>query len=152
MRMRIKRKIDEAVAGQLRKIISRFDKEDMEPIPEDQKVEVVRMKVRTKEEFEKLKASLEEQGYQLTCEEFYEEDVDETNYSATILGEKRIQLSADELPLPMNPESEKKKERMVNIGVKAMWWIFIFFIIWIWFLVINRPLLIAIKNAINFYF
>lgn len=150
--MRIKRKIDEAVAGQLRKIISRFDIEDMEPIPENQKVEVVRMKVRTKEEFEKLKASLEEQGYQLTCEEFYEEDVDETNFSATILGEKRIQLSADELPLPGDSEREKKKERVVNIGVKAMWWIFVFFIIWIWFLVINRPLLIAIKNAINFYF
>lgn len=30
--MKIKRKIDNAVAGQLRKIISSFDKEDMKPI------------------------------------------------------------------------------------------------------------------------
>lgn len=150
-RMKIKRKIDNAVAGQLRKIISSFDKEDMKPIPEDQKVEVVRMKVRTKKEFDKLKASLEEQGYQLTCEEFCEEDVDARNYSATILGEKRIQLTEKELRPPADTEKEKKKELMVTIGVKAVWWIFFIFVLWFWFIFLNRPIYLAVKQAIKFW-
>jgi len=150
--MKIKQKIDEAVAGQLRKVISRFDKDTMKPIPDDQKVEVVRMAVRTKEEFDKLKASLEEQGYDLTCEEFYEEDVDDKNFSATILGERRIQLTEKELRPPKDPEKEKKKERMVTIGVKAMWWIIFIGVLWIWFLVINYPLTLAIQEALRFYF
>jgi hypothetical protein len=150
--IKIKRKIDNAVAGQLRKIISSFDKEDLKPIPEDHKVEVVRMKVRSKREFDKLKASLEEQGYQLTCEEFYEEDVDYRNFSATILGEKRIQLTEKELRPPADSERERKKDLMVTIGVKAMWWLILIFILWFWFIFLNRPLYLAVKQALKFWF
>jgi hypothetical protein len=149
--MKLKRKIDEAVAGRLRKIISHFDKDAMTPIPENQKVEVVRMKVRKKEEFDILKASLEEQGYQLTCKEFYDEDVDDTNYSATILGEKRIQLEEKELPAPVNPEKEKKKDLIVKIGVKTMWWIIFILFIWGWLIVLNRPLNLAIHEILQFW-
>lgn len=147
--MKLKRKIDEAVAGQLRKIISHFDKDAMTPIPEDQKVEIVRMKVRKKEEFDILKASLEEQGYNLTCKEFYDEDVDDTNYSATILGEKRVQL--DELLTPADPEKEKKKALIVTIGVKAMWWIIFILFLWGWLVILNRPINIAIKEILQFW-
>ncbi len=147
--MKLKRKIDEAVAGHLRKIISHFDKDAMTPIPEDQKVEIVRMKVRKKEEFDILKASLEEQGYHLTCKEFYDEDVDDTNYSATILGEKRIQL--DELLTPADPEKEKKKVLIVTIGVKAMWWIIFILFLWGWLVVLNRPINMAIKEILQFW-
>ncbi len=149
--MKLKRKIDEAVAGQLRKVISHFDKDAMTLIPEDQKVEVVRMKVRKKEEFDILKASLEEQGYHLTCKEFYDEDVDDTNYSATILGEKRIQLEEKELLTPANPEKEKKKALIVTIGVKAMWWIIFILFLWGWFIVLNRPINMAIKEILQFW-
>jgi len=150
--IRIKRKIDKAVAGQIRKFISTFDKEDMKPIPEDQKVEVVHMKVRTKEEFETLKANLEEQGYQLTCEEFYEENVDDSNFSATILGEKRIQLDEKVLHPPMDPKKEKKKELIITIGVKSMWWLIFIGILWLWFFIINTPLNLAIRDALRFWF
>lgn len=149
--MKLKRKIDEAVAGQLRKVIAHFDKDAMMPIPEEQKVEVVRMKVRKKEEFDILKASLEEQGYQLTCKEFYDEDVDDTNYSATILGEKRIQLEEEELPAPINTEKEKKKALIVNIGVKAMWWIIFILFLWGWLVVLNRPINLAIQEVLQFW-
>jgi hypothetical protein len=149
--MKLKRKIDEAVAGQLRKVISHFDKDAMTPIPEDQKVEVVRMKVRKKEEFDILKASLEEQGYQLTCKEFYDEDVDDTNYSATILGEKRIQLEEEEIPTPLDPEKEKKKDLIVKIGVKTMWWIIYILFIWGWLVVLNRPINLAIQEILQFW-
>jgi hypothetical protein len=149
--VKLKRKIDEAVAGQLRKVIAHFDKDAMTPIPEEQKVEVVRMKVRKKEEFDILKASLEEQGYQLTCKEFYDEDVDDTNYSATILGEKRIQLEEKELPAPINTEKEKKKDLIVNIGVKTMWWIIFILFLWGWLVVLNRPINLAIQEVLQFW-
>jgi hypothetical protein len=149
--MKLKRKIDEAVASQLRKVISHFDKDAMTLIPKDQKVEVVRMKVRKKEEFDVLKASLEEQGYHLTCKEFYDEDVDDTNYSATILGEKRIQLDDEELLSPANPEKEKKKELIVTIGVKAMWWIIFILFLWGWIIVLNRPINLAIQEVLQFW-
>jgi len=149
--MNIKQRIDDAVGSQIRNFLDRFDKEEMKAIPEDQKVEVVRMTFRNKEEFEMVKTSLESQGYQLTCEEFYEQEVDDKNYSATLLGEKRVQLTEEELHIP-DPEKEKKKEKIVHFGVKAVWWAIFLFILWIWFLVINRPLMEAIKKAINFYF
>lgn len=149
--VKLKRKIDKAVAGQLRKVISHFDKDAMTPIPEDQKIEVVRMKVRKKEEFDILKASLEEQGYNLTCKEFHDEDVDDTNYSATILGEKRIQLEEKELPSPINPEKEKRKDLIVKIGVKSMWWIVIILFLWFWFVFLNRPINSAIQEIIRFW-
>ncbi len=150
--IKIKRKIDKAVAGQIRRFLSTFDKEDMKPIPEDQRVEVVHMKVRTKEEFDKLKASLEEQGYQLTCKEFYEESVDDSNFSATILGEKRIQLTEKELRPPMDLAKEKKKELIVTIGVKSMWWLIFIGILWLWLFIINKPLDLAIRDALRFWF
>ncbi len=87
--IKIKRKIDNAVAGQLRRIISSFDKEDMNPIPENQRVEVVRMKVRSKLEFDKL---------------------------------------------------------------KAMWWLVSIFILWFWFIFLDRPLYLAVKQALKFWF
>ena len=149
--MNIKQKIDDAVGNQIRNFLDHFDKEEIEPIPEDQKVEVVRMTFRTKEEFEIIKNSLESQGYQLTCEEFYEQDVDDKNYSATILGERRVQMTDEELR-PRDPEKARKRERIVHIGVKAMWWAIFLFVLWVWFLVINRPLIEAIKEALNFYF
>jgi hypothetical protein len=147
----IKQKIDNAVGHQIRNFLDRFDKEEMKPIPEDQKVEFVRMTFRNKEEFEMVKASLESQGYQLTCEEFYERDVDDKNYSATLLGERRVQMTEEELR-PRDPEKEKKKEKIVHIGVKAMWWAIFLLFLWIWFFIINRPLIEAIKEALNFYF
>ena len=149
--MNIKQRIDNAVGSQIRNFMDRIDKEEMKPIPEEQKVEVVRMTFRNKEEFETVKMSLENQGYQLTCEEFYEQDVDEKNYSATLLGERRVQMTEEELR-PRDPEKEKKKEKIVHLGVKAMWWAIFVFILWLWFLVINRPLMEAIKIALNFYF
>jgi hypothetical protein len=85
--IKIKRKIDNAVAGQLRKIISSFDRDDMKSILEDQKVEVVRMKARTKQEFNKL---------------------------------------------------------------KAMWWLSFIFVLWFWFIFLNRPLYLAVKQALKF--
>ena len=150
--IKIKRKINKAVAGQIRKFLSTFDKEDMKPIPEDQRVEVVRMKVRTKEEFDKLKSSLEEQGYQLTCEEFYEESVEDSDFSATILGEKRIQLTEKELRPPMDLEKEKKRELIVTIGVKSMWWLIFIGILWLWLFLINTSLTLAIRDALRFWF
>ncbi|MGD8534336.1 MAG: hypothetical protein PVF66_00700 [Candidatus Aminicenantes bacterium] len=150
--LKIKRKIDKAVAGQIRKFLSTFDKEDMKPIPEDQKVEVVHMKVRTKEEFETLKTRLEEQGYQLTCEEFYEEGVDDSNFSATILGEKRIQLEEKILHPRLDPKKERKKDLIVTIGVKSMWWLIFIGILWLWFYIINTPLNLAIRDALRFWF
>jgi len=149
--MNIKQRIDDAVGNQIRNFLDRYDKEEIKPIPEDQKVDVVRMTFRTKEEFEIIKTSLESQGYQLTCEEFYEQDVDDKNYSATILGERRVQMTEEELR-PRDVEKERKKEKIVHIGVKAMWWAIFLFILWVWFLVINRPLIEAIKEALNFYF
>ncbi len=149
--MKLKRKIDEAVAGQLRKVIAHFDKEAMKPIPEDQKVEIVRMKVRKKEEFDILKARLEEQGYHLICKEFYDGDVDDPNYSATILGEKRIQLEEDELPVPIDPIKERNKDRIVTIGVKAVWWMIIIFFLWFWFIFLNRPINSAFKAILEFW-
>lgn len=149
--MSIKKKINDAVGNQIRNFLVRFDKEEMKPIPEDQKVEVVRMTFRNKEEFEKVKTSLESQGYQMTCEEFYEQDVDDKNYSATLLGERRVQMTEEELR-PPDPEKEKKREKIVHLGVKAMWWIIFLFVLWIWFLVVNRPLIEAIKEAFKFYF
>jgi hypothetical protein len=119
--MNIKQRIDDAVGNQIRNFLDRYDKEEIKPIPEDQKVDVVRMTFRTKEEFEIIKTSLESQGYQLTCEEFYEQDVDDKNYSATILGERRVQMTEEELR-PRDVEKERKKEKIVHIGVKAMWW------------------------------
>lgn len=149
--MDIKQRIDNAVGSQIRNFLDRIDKEEMKPIPEEQKVEVVRMTFRNKEEFETVKTSLEGQGYKLTCEEFCEQDVDDKNYSATLLGERRVQMTEEELR-PRDPEKERKKERIVHFGVKAMWWAIFVFILWIWFMVINRPLMEAIKMALNFYF
>ena len=124
----------------------------MKPIPEDQKVEVVHMKVRTKEEFKTLKARLEEQGYQLTCKEYYEEDVDDSNFSATILGERRVQLTEKELRPPLDLKKEKKKELIVTIGVKSMWWLIFIGILWLWLFIINTPLNLAIRDALRFWF
>lgn len=150
-RMKFKRKIDEAVAGRLRKVISHFDKDAMRPIPEDQKVEVARMKVRKKEEFAILKASLEKKGYHLTCKEFSDEDGDGWNYSAMILGEKRIQLEENEIPAPIDPKKERGKKRIVTMGVKAMWWIVIILFLWVWFLTLNRPINSAIKAILEYW-
>lgn len=150
--IKIKRKIDKAVASQIRKFLSTFDKEDMKPIPEDQKVEVVHMKVRTKGEFDTLKARLEEQGYQLTCEEFYEKGVDESNFSAIILGEKKIQLDEKILHPPLDPKKERKKELIVTIGVKSVCWLIFIGILWLWFFIINTPLNLAIRDALCFWF
>jgi len=114
------------------------------PEPDDLEVQIVRKIARSKEEFEKLKADLENQGYKVNIQEFYEEKTDRKNFFASILAEKELpEKKREKLPLKRHSKLLRKKEMVANIVMRTMWIIFIATVLLIYLFLIH-PFLLAI--------
>ncbi len=119
------------------------------PEPDDLEVQIVRKIARSKEEFEKLKADLESQGYNVTIQEFYEEKTDRNNFFASILAEKELpEKKREKLPLKRHFKLLRKKAMVANIVIRTMWILFIATVLLIYLFLIS-PLLLALKAAMR---
>ena len=119
------------------------------PEPDDLEVQIVRKIARSKEEFEKLKADLESQGYNVTIQEFHEEKTDRNNFFASILAEKELpEKKREKLPLERHFKLLRKKAMIANIVIRTMWILFIATVLLIYLFLIS-PLLLALKAAMR---
>ena len=143
--MKIIEKLEIINANVKNRIIFLLENWGIIPEPEDLEVQIVRKIARSKEEFEKLKADLESQGYNVSIQEFYEEKTDRKNFFASILAEKELpERKREKLPLKTHYKILRKKEMIANIVMKTLWIIVIAIVI-LFYLFLIHPLLIALK-------
>ncbi|UCC38170.1 MAG: hypothetical protein JSV96_09930 [Candidatus Aminicenantes bacterium] len=119
------------------------------PEPEDLELQIVRKIARSKDEFEKLKADLESQGYTIHIQEFFEEETDRKNFFASILAEKELpEKKIERLPLKKHYKLLRKKEMLANIIMKTFWIVVIGIVI-LFYLFLLHPLLLTLKAAMR---
>lgn len=143
--MKIIKKLEIINANIKNRIIFLLECWGIVPEPEELEVQIVRKIARSKEEFEKLKADLESQGYNVSVQEFYEEKTDRKNFFASILAEKELpEKKREKLPLKRHYKILRKKEMIANIVMKTFWVIVIGIVI-LFYLFLIHPLLMAIR-------
>jgi hypothetical protein len=110
----------------------------------DEKIEIVRKTANSKEECQRLKAELENQGFTVMVREPTGPDAEGGFYVATLFAEKREAVMIDTWAAEHQEKRLRKRDRKIDIAVKAGFWIIII-IGFLFFLYLLGPLIYAIR-------